>query len=79
MNPVLLKKKYGDRLVFWGGGVDTQGVFAFGTPSQVKEQVRSQCEILNDNGGFVFNTVHNIQANVPFGNVVAMLDALREL
>jgi uroporphyrinogen-III decarboxylase len=79
MNPALLKKKYGDRLVFWGGGVDTQGAFAFGTPSQVKEQVRSQCEILNDNGGFVFNTVHNIQANVPFGNVVAMLEALKEL
>jgi hypothetical protein len=79
MDPGNLKKKYGDKLVFWGGGVDTQGVFAFGTPSQVKEQVKSQCEILNKNGGFVFNTVHNIQANVPFENVVAMLDALKEL
>jgi len=79
MDPRKLKKEYGDKLVFWGGGVDTQGVFAFGTPSQVKEQVKSQCEILNDNGGFVFNTVHNIQANVPFENVVAMLDALKEL
>jgi uroporphyrinogen-III decarboxylase len=74
-----LKKEYGDKLVFWGGGVDTQGVFAFGTPAQVKEQVKSQCEIFNNNGGFVFNTVHNIQANVPFDNVVAMLDALKEL
>jgi hypothetical protein len=74
-----LKKEYGDKLVFWGGGVDTQGVFAFGTPSQVKEQVKTQCYILNNNGGFVFNTVHNIQANVPFGNVVAMFDALKEL
>jgi len=79
MDPRNLKKKYGDKLVFWGGGVDTQGVFAFGTPSQVKEQVKSQCEILNKNGGFVFNTVHNIQANVPFENVIAMLDALKEL
>jgi uroporphyrinogen-III decarboxylase len=79
MDPRKLKKEYGDKLVFWGGGVDTQGVFAFGTPSQVKEQVKSQCEILNNNGGFVFNTVHNIQANVPFENVVAMLDALKEL
>ncbi len=79
MNPLKLKKDYGDKLVFWGGGVDTQGVFAFGTPAQVKEQVKSQCEILNNNGGFVFNTVHNIQANVPFENVVAMLDALKEL
>jgi hypothetical protein len=79
MDPRRLKKDYGDRLVFWGGGVDTQGVFAFGTPSQVKEQVKTQCEILNNNGGFVFNTVHNIQANVPFENVVAMLDALKKL
>jgi uroporphyrinogen-III decarboxylase len=79
MDTVQLKKKYGDKLVFWGGGVDTQGAFAFGTPSEVKEQVRRQCSILNENGGFVFNTVHNIQANVPFANVVAMLEALREL
>jgi hypothetical protein len=79
MDPVKLKKNYGDSLVFWGGGVDTQGAFAFGTPAQVKEQVKTQCGILNKNGGFVFNTVHNIQANVPFENVVAMLDALKEL
>jgi hypothetical protein len=79
MDPEKLKEKYGDKLVFWGGGVDTQGVFAFGTPAQVKEQVKSQCEILNKNGGFVFNTIHNIQANVPFENVIAMLDALKEL
>ena len=74
-----LKKEYGDKLVFWGGGVDTQGVFAFGTPEEVREQVKRQCEILNNNGGFVFNTVHNIQANVPFENVVAMLEALKEI
>jgi hypothetical protein len=79
MDPIKLKKLYGDKLVFWGGGVDTQGDFAFGTPDQVRDQVKKQCEILNNNGGFVFNTVHNIQANVPFKNVVAMLDALKEL
>lgn len=79
MDPQLLKNKYGDRIVFWGGGVDTQGVFAFGNAMQVKEQVKRQCEILNNNGGFVFNTVHNIQANVPFENVVAMLETLREM
>jgi len=78
MDPVVLKKKFGDRIVFWGGGVDTQGVFAFGTPQQVKEQVRRQVGILNENGGFVFNTIHNIQANVPFENVIAMLEALDE-
>lgn len=79
MDPRKLKEKYGDRLVFWGGGVDTQGAFAFGTPAQVRDQVKTQCEILNKDGGFVFNTVHNIQANVPFENVVAMLEALKEL
>jgi len=79
MDPKVLKKRFGERIVFWGGGVDTQGVFAFGTPQQVKEQVKRQVSILNENGGFVFNTVHNIQANVPFGNVVAMLEALKEI
>lgn len=79
MDPEGLKKKFGDRIVFWGGGVDTQGVFAFGTPQQVKEQVKKQCSILNKNGGFVFNSIHNIQANVPFTNVVAMLEALKEV
>ena len=79
MDPRLLKRKYGDRIVFWGGGVDTQGAFAFGTPQQVREQVKNQCDILNKNGGFVFNTIHNIQANVPFGNVIAMMEALKEM
>ena len=79
MDTKVLKKRFGERIVFWGGGVDTQGVFAFGTPQQVKEQVRRQVGILNENGGFVFNTIHNIQANVPFENVVAMLDALKEV
>ena len=79
MDPRKLKKEYGNEIVFWGGGVDTQGFFAFGTPHQVKEQVKKQCGILNKNGGFVFNTVHNIQANVPFKNVIAMLEALKEL
>ena len=79
MDPKVLKKKYGDKIVFWGGGVDTQGAFAFGNPSQVRDQVKAQCDILNDNGGFVFNTVHNIQANVPFSNVIAMLEALKNL
>lgn len=79
MDPLMLKKKYGDRITFWGGGVDTQGVFAFGTPAQVREQVKKQCSVLNENGGFVFNTVHNIQANVPFENVIAMLETLKKI
>jgi hypothetical protein len=79
MDSALLKKKYGNDIVFWGGGADTQGVFAFGTPQEVKDQVRRQCEIFNKDGGFVFNTIHNIQANVPFENVVAMVEALKEV
>ena len=73
-----LKEKYGDRLVFWGGGVDTQKVLPFAKPSEVKEHVLKECEIFATNGGFVFNTVHNIQANVPLENVLAMLDAIKE-
>jgi len=78
MDPVLLKQKYGDRLTFWGGGVDTQKVLPFGTPGEVKSHVLRECEILSPGGGFVFNTVHNIQANVPLQNVLAMLEAIRE-
>lgn len=77
MDPVLLKQKYGDRLTFWGGGIDTQKVLPFGTPEEVKSHVLKQCEILSPGGGFVFNTVHNIQANVPLQNVLAMLEAIR--
>ena len=76
MNPLHLKKTYGDRIVFWGGGVDTQKVLAFGTPQEVSDQVKRECEIFSEGGGFVFNTVHNIQANVPIENIVAMLETL---
>lgn len=78
MDPVLLKKKYGDRLIFWGGGVDTQKVLPFGKPEEVKTHVLKECEILAPGGGFVFNTVHNIQANVPLQNILAMLEAIRQ-
>jgi hypothetical protein len=77
MNPEKLKEKYGRKLVFWGGGVDTQKVLAFGTPDDVKKQVRELCSVFSREGGFVFNTVHNIQANVPVENVAAMIDTLR--
>jgi len=78
MDPALLKREYGNQVTFWGGGVDTQKVLPFGKPDEVKKQVLDQCEILSPDGGFVFNTVHNIQANVPLENVIAMLDAIRE-
>jgi hypothetical protein len=78
MDPVLLKEKYGDRLTFWGGGVDTQKVLPFGSPEEVKTHVLRECEIFAPGGGFVFNTVHNMQANVPLKNVLAMLEAIRQ-
>lgn len=79
MDPQLLKDKYGERLVFWGGGADTQKILPFASPHEVKDHVRRECEILSRDGGFVFNTVHNIQANVPIENVIAMLEVLEEL
>ncbi len=78
MDPKLLKEKYGEHMVFWGGGVDTQKVLPFGTPEEVEEQVLKHCEIFSMNGGFVFNTVHNIQATVPIKNIIAMLNGLRK-
>lgn len=78
MDPKKLKEKYGRDLVFWGGGIDTQKMLPFGKPEEVREQVLRTCEIFSKNGGFVFNTVHNIQANVPVENVVAMLEAIWE-
>jgi uroporphyrinogen-III decarboxylase len=77
MNPKFLKEKFGDRLVFWGGGVDTQKMLPFGSPSEIEKQVLNTCEIFSKNGGFVFNTVHNIQANVPVENISAIITALR--
>ncbi len=78
MDPRHLKERYGDRLVFWGGGVDTQRTLPFGTPEQVREEVLRRCEIFSKGGGFVFNAVHNVQAKTPVQNVVAMFEAVRE-
>jgi len=78
MDPVQLKRDFGDSLVFWGGGVDTQGVLPNGSPQEVKDDVRRNIEALGVGGGFVFNTVHNIQADVPTENLLAMFEALTE-
>jgi len=79
MDPQFLKKTYGDSICFWGGGIDTQRVLQMGTPEEVKNQVRQLCGIFGKNGGFVFNTVHNIQANVPVKNALALMDAIVEI
>lgn len=78
MEPAALKRDFGDALCFWGGGVDTQGILPRGTPQQVREDVRRNVEALMPGGGYVFNTVHNIQADVPPANLVAMYEALAE-
>ncbi len=78
MEPHALKKDFGADLSFWGGGVDTQGVLPSGTPEEVREDVRKNIEALAPGGGFVFNTVHNIQSEVPPENVMAMWEALQE-
>ncbi len=78
MDPAHLKKTYGKDLVFWGGGIDTQKTLPYSTPEKVREEVLCLCDIFAKDGGFVFNTVHNIQANVPVENIVAMIDAIKE-
>jgi uroporphyrinogen decarboxylase len=73
-----LKKRFGNDLTFYGGGVDTQHVLPHGTPQQVRDEVRRRIDDLAPGGGFIFNTVHNIQADVSPENIVAMWEAVRE-
>lgn len=79
MDPRVLKEEYGDQVTFWGGGIDTQRILPNATPEEVRSHVLQECELLGTNGGFIFNAVHNIQANAPLRNVVAMIETLREL
>ncbi|MDP6708874.1 MAG: uroporphyrinogen decarboxylase family protein [Alphaproteobacteria bacterium] len=76
MEPERLKAEFGDRVTFWGG-IDTQRILPFGTPDEVRAEVRRIIDILGPGGGFVLNSVHNIQAEVPPENVVAMFDEAR--
>jgi len=71
-----LKTEFGKDLCFWGGGVDTQHVLPFGSEEQVRKQVRRNAAILSEGSGFVFNTVHCIQANVPTRNIIAAFDEI---
>ena len=74
MDSAWLKQAYGDDIVFWGGGVDTQKVLPFGTPDEVRDEVKRRIDDFAPGGGFVFATVHNIQAFVPPQNVVAAFE-----
>ncbi|MEW5814427.1 MAG: uroporphyrinogen decarboxylase family protein [Spirochaetota bacterium] len=78
MEPAKLKEKYGPHLTFWGGGVDTQKTLPFGTPDEVRKEVLERLSIFSKNGGYVFNSIHNVQANTPIKNVVAMIEAVHK-
>ena len=73
-----LVSTFGDRLTFWGGGVDTQHTLPFGTADDVRREVREHIKAFGPGGGFVFNTIHNVQAGVPVENVMAMYETVRE-
>jgi uroporphyrinogen-III decarboxylase len=74
MDPEELKRKFGERITFWGGGIDTQRTLPFGSPDDVRREVRERLKLFGPGGGFVFNAVHNIQAQVPVANVLAMYE-----
>ena len=78
MEPAELKRRFGDRLAFWGGGCDAQHVLSRGTPEEVAANVRQNVQAFMPGGGYVFNNVHNIQGEVPPENIVAMFDTAYE-
>ena len=78
MDTKTLKREFGDDIVFWGGGCDSQQILPFGTPLDVAGEVKRRIDDLAPGGGFVFAPIHNIQTEVPPANVVAMFDAARE-
>lgn len=76
MDGKMLKEQWGDKFVFWGGGVDTQKTLPFGIPDEVYREVTERLNLFSKGGGFVFNTIHNIQGNVPVENLLAMFQAV---
>ena len=77
MDPVDLKQRFGSQLTFWGGGVDTQRTLPFGTVDSVRQEVAERIKIFGRGGGFVFNPIHNVQAQVPVENLLALYDTVR--
>ena len=73
-----LKKEFGKDIIFWGGGCDTQYILSTVTAEEVREDVKRKIDIFAENGGFVFNQIHNILANVPPENIIAMLETAYE-
>jgi len=78
MAPQRLKKQFGDRIVFWGGAIDTQKTLPFGTPEDVKKEVIERIKFFGPGGGFIFNAIHNIQAKTPVENLVALFETFNK-
>ncbi|MBN2073465.1 MAG: methyltransferase [Actinobacteria bacterium] len=78
MEPERLKKQFGRDIIFWGGGCNTRDVLSSGTPGQVREDVKRRIDVLGKDGGMVFNQIHNILADVPPENIIAMFEAAYE-
>lgn len=78
MDPKRLKDTYGDRMVFWGASAESQHTLPFGTPEEVRQEVLQRAEVFSKNGGYVFNSIHNVQARTPIENVVALIDGIHE-
>jgi hypothetical protein len=78
MDPEVLAGEFGERVTFWGGGVDTQQTLPFGTPEEIREQVRQRMALFGPGGGFVFNPIHNVQAGIPIENLLALYKAVDE-
>ena len=78
MGPAQLKTDFGHEITFWGGGVDAQNILPYDSPKKVKEDVKRNLAALMSGGGYVFTSIHNIQAEVPPSNIMAMWEALQE-
>lgn len=78
MDPRWLKREFGRHIVFWGGGVDTQSTLPFGTPEEVYREARERIDIFAPGGGYVFNSIHNVQGNVPTANLLALFRAVKD-
>ena len=76
--PADLKAAFGRRMAFWGGGIDAQGVLPTADPPTIRRHVRKNLAAFKPGGGYVFNNVHNIQADVPPENILALFDAAAE-
>jgi uroporphyrinogen decarboxylase len=78
MDAEFLKETFGNRIVFWGGGVDNSRIFPYGSQTEVRDDVKKRLEVFMVGGGYVFSTIHNIQPDVSAENIIAMWEALQE-